>query len=58
MRREELDKCLNGPEIDPMKLLELYDAFGQFGLPLCLSAVTLRSQGEGNAKLHRLVMRN
>jgi endo-1,4-beta-xylanase len=57
-RRNNLDEHLTGPDCDPMKLLNLYEAFGQFKLPLFITEITIPSAGPDGEALQAEVVRN
>ncbi|HRT10855.1 MAG TPA: endo-1,4-beta-xylanase [Candidatus Paceibacterota bacterium] len=58
MPRKELDSYLTGPNCDPARLLELYDAFGNLGVPLYITEVTFGSQGPDGEALQAEVVRD
>lgn len=57
-RRAELDAFLKGPNNDPGKLLDLYDAFGKLGLPLYITEITIPSAGPSGEANQAEVVRN
>ena len=57
-RRQALDAYLAGPNADPNKLLDLYEKFGEFNLPLFITEITIASAGEGGAELQAEVVRD
>lgn len=57
-RRKALDSFLADPKCNPEKLLDLYDQFGQFNLPLFITEITFPSAGEGGEELQATVARN
>ena len=57
-RRKNLDDFLPTPECDPAKLLDLYEVFGQFNLPLFITEITIPSAGEGGEELQAEVVRD
>jgi GH35 family endo-1,4-beta-xylanase len=57
-RRAELDKHLVSPDCDPIKLLDLYEAFGEFKLPLYVTEITIPSAGPDGEALQAEVTRN
>lgn len=56
-RRKELDGYLSGTQSDPGKLLDLYEQFGKFGLPLFITEITFPSAGAGGEELQAEVVR-
>lgn len=58
MPRQELDSYLRGPNSDPARLLELYDAFGNLGVPLYITEVTFGSQGDDGEALQAEIVRD
>lgn len=57
-RREQLNKHLVSADCDPVKLLNLYEAFGQFKLPLFITEITIPSAGPDGEVLQAEVVRN
>lgn len=57
-RRAALDTFLNAPSCDPMKLLDVYERFGSFGLPLYITEITIPSAGEDGDALQAEVVRD
>ena len=57
-RRKALDGYLAGSQCDPGKLLDLYEQFGRFGLPLYITEITFPSAGEKGDELQAEVMRD
>lgn len=57
-RREALDKYIAGASCDPVKLLDLYEKFGEFKLPLYVTEITIPSAGEGGDELQAQVIRD
>lgn len=57
-RREALDRYLAGPDCNPGKLLDLYETFGEFGLPLFVTEITIPSAGDGGDELQAQVVRD
>jgi len=57
-RRETLDKYLASPNCDPGKLLDVYERFGAFDLPLYVTEITIPSAGEGGRELQAEVVRD
>ncbi|MFZ5832075.1 MAG: serine hydrolase [Planctomycetota bacterium] len=61
--RGELDKYLGGvyrgqPAGDPQALLDLYEHFGQFGLPLWITEITIPSAGTSGHEIQARVVRD
>ncbi len=57
-RREKLDAYLASPKCDPGKLLDLYERFAEFPLPLYITEITFPSAGEGGDELQAEVVRD
>ncbi len=57
-RREKLDAYLAGPQCDPGKLLDLYEAFGAFDRPLFITEITFPSAGADGESLQAEVVRD
>jgi len=57
-RRADLDSFLNSPQCDPAKLLDVYEHFGEFGLPLFVTEITIPSAGDGGDALQEQVVRD
>ncbi|HOD79816.1 MAG: Endo-1,4-beta-xylanase Z precursor [Planctomycetes bacterium ADurb.Bin126] len=57
-RRPHLDAYLKGPNCDPDKLLDLYEAFSELNLPLYITEITIPSSGEGGDELQARVVRD
>ncbi len=57
-RREKLDAFLADPKCDPNRLLDVYEQFGEFGLPLYVTEITFPSAGEGGEALQEEVVRD
>lgn len=57
-RREKLDAFLADPKCDPAKLLDVYEQFGEFGLPLYITEITFPSAGDGGDALQEEVVRD
>jgi GH35 family endo-1,4-beta-xylanase len=57
-RREALDKYLAGSNCDPGKLLDVYERFGQFELPLYVTEITIPSAGEEGEALQAELVRD
>jgi GH35 family endo-1,4-beta-xylanase len=57
-RRDALDRYLAGPDCDPGKMLDLYEKFGEFGLPLYVTEITIPSAGDGGDELQAEVVRD
>lgn len=57
-RREKLDSFLADPKCDPNRLLDVYEQFGEFGLPLYVTEITFPSAGEGGEALQEQVVRD
>lgn len=57
-RREKLDAFLADAKCDPNRLLDVYEQFGDFGLPLFVTEITFPSAGEGGEALQEEVVRD
>jgi len=57
-RRERLDAYLKDPKCDPKQLLDVYEKFGAFNLPLYITEITIPSAGEGGEALQAEVVRD
>jgi GH35 family endo-1,4-beta-xylanase len=57
-RRPALDAFLKGPNNDPGKLLDLYEAFARLGLPLFITEITIPSAGPDGEDLQAEVVCN
>ncbi len=57
-RRKALDAYLASAQSDPHKLLDLYEKFSEFKLPLYITEITIASAGEGGAELQAEVVRD
>lgn len=57
-RREPLDKYLASPNCNPSKLLDLYEAFADFRLPLYITEITIPSAGPDGENLQAEVVRD
>lgn len=57
-RREHLDAFLADPKCDPARLLDVYEQFGQFGLPLFITEITIPSAGADGEALQAEVVRD
>jgi GH35 family endo-1,4-beta-xylanase len=57
-RREHLDSHLVSGDCDPVKLLNLYEAFAAWKLPLYITEITIPSAGDGGAELQAEAVRN
>jgi len=57
-RRKALDGYLSSTKADPNKLLELYEKFSEFNLPLYITEITIASAGEGGEALQAEVVRD
>lgn len=57
-RREALDRLLAGPQCDPARMLDLYEAFAGFKLPLYITEITIPSAGDDGAALQATVVRD
>ncbi len=55
-RREYLDAFLADAKCDPAKLLDVYEQFGTFNLPLFITEITLPSAGAGGEELQAEVV--
>lgn len=56
--RGALDKYLAGSQCDPAKLLDLYESFAEFGLPLWITEITFGSAGDNGEALQAEVVRD
>lgn len=57
-RRQALDRFIADPKCDPAQLLDVYDRFGEFKLPMFITEITFPSAGEGGAELQAEVVRD
>lgn len=57
-RRERLDAFLKDPKCDPDKLLDVYEQFGAFNLPLYITEITIPSAGDDGEALQEEVVRD
>ncbi|MBM3859054.1 MAG: glycoside hydrolase family 10 [Verrucomicrobia bacterium] len=57
-RRERLDAFLKDPKCNPGKLLDVYEQFSAFNLPLYVTEITIPSAGEGGDALQTEVVRD
>lgn len=57
-RREKLDAFLKDPKCNPNTLLDVYEQFGDFGLPLYVTEITFPSAGDGGEALQEEVVRD
>lgn len=57
-RRERLDAFLKDPKCDPNKLLDVYEQFSAFNLPLYVTEITIPSAGESGDELQTEVVRD
>lgn len=57
-RRANLDSFLKSAQCDPAKLLDVYEKFGEFNLPLYITEITIPSAGEGGDELQAEVVRD
>lgn len=57
-RRAAVDGFLKSPQCDPAKLLDVYEKFGEFNLPLYITEITIPSAGEGGDELQAEVVRD
>ena len=57
-RREKLDAFLKNLQCDPNKLLDVYEKFSKFNLPLYITEITIPSTGEGGDALQEEVVRD
>lgn len=55
-RREKVDAYLTDPKCDPVKLLDLYEKFTEFNLPLYITEITIPSAGEDGDALQAEVV--
>ncbi len=56
-RREALDRHLASANCNPGKMLDVYERFGEFDLPLYVTEITIPSAGEGGVALQAEVVR-
>lgn len=57
-RRDALDKHLVSNNCNPGKMLDVYEQFGAFGLPLYVTEITIPSAGPGGDELQAQVLRD
>jgi len=57
-RRAALDSHLAGPACNPGPMLDLYEAFSAFGLPMYVTEITIPSAGEDGDALQAEVVRD
>jgi GH35 family endo-1,4-beta-xylanase len=57
-RREAMDKYLFSSQCHPGKLLDVYERFGDFNVPLYITEITFPSAGEGGDRLQADVVRD
>lgn len=57
-RREALDSYIKGGRDTPNQLLDVYEKFAEFDLPLYITEITLPSAGEGGDELQARVARD
>ncbi len=57
-RRQNLDAFLVSASCDPARMLDVYEAFGEFNLPLFITEITIPSAGEGGEELQAEVVRD
>jgi len=57
-RRKALDGYLASAKANPNTLLDLYEKFGEFNLPLYITEITIASAGEGGEELQAEVVRD
>ena len=57
-RRNALDTSLAGTNANPNNLLDLYEKFSEFKLPLYITEITIASADEGGAELQAEVVRD
>lgn len=57
-RRQALDGYLAGASSNPVQMLDLYEQFAQFKLPLYITEITIPSAGEGGEALQEEVVRD
>jgi GH35 family endo-1,4-beta-xylanase len=57
-RRAALDKFLAGPNCNPGKMLDVYEQFAGFNLPLYVTEITIPSAGEDGEELQAEVVRD
>ena len=58
MRRKSLDGFLGDGRCDPGTLLDTYDLFAQFGLPLWITEITIGSAGDDGLEIQARVVRD
>ena len=56
--RKALDGYLNGERCDPGTLLDTYELFAKFGLPLWITEITIGSAGDDGPAIQRRVVRD
>lgn len=56
--RKQCSAFLTGPNSQPMRLLDLYEAFGQFGVPLYITEITIPSGGADGEALQAELARD
>lgn len=57
-RRKQLDAFLADPKCDPTRLLDVYEQFGEFNLPLYITEITFPSADDGGDALQEEVVRD
>ena len=57
-RREKMDAYLADPKCNPDRLLDLYEKFSEFNLPLFITEITFPSAGDDGDKLQEEVVRD
>lgn len=57
-RRAALDRFVADSKCNPAQLLDVYERFGEFKLPLFITEITFPSAGEGGADLQAEVVRD
>jgi endo-1,4-beta-xylanase len=57
-RRNALDAFMAGPKCDPNKLLDLYEKFAGFNLPMFITEITIPSAGDDGDALQEEVVRD
>jgi len=57
-RRAALDAFLKSPRYNPSELLNVYEKFGEFNLPLYITEITIPSAGDGGEPLQAEVVRD
>ncbi|NLX55684.1 MAG: glycoside hydrolase family 10 [Planctomycetaceae bacterium] len=57
-RREALDSHLANPSCDPNTLLDVYEQFASFQVPLYITEITIPSAGDGGEQLQAEVVRD